>query len=128
MKDFFRLTWPKIIVALILPLYIGYVVQQVPAGEAGAIGPVFEDGWRISPLPFAVLLFGAIAVVLGSENFFSGFSDFTWYQSVGYFILEIVVPLGINYLVACGLVYLYRRIYARFKPNQSSPAEEGMDL
>lgn len=122
MIDFFRPTKAKILLTLLLPLYVGYVVEVTASDTV-------VRSWSFSPFPFAALIFGAIAVWVNSENFFSGLGQFSFFQLVWYFFLEIVLPLALDYVIACALVYLYRRVRARYaKPEPPKAPTDALQL
>ncbi len=134
MKAFFKPTWAKVIIMLLLPLYLGYVVELSRTGGDGSTLVVTFQGWRISPLPYLALFFGALSVFLGDEGFFAALNQFSLGQNLWYFCLEIIVPLMINYLLACFFVWLYHRAFPKRKsastqpPPAEPPTEEGMEL
>lgn len=135
MKQFFKPTWAKIILMLLVPIYFGYVIEFGSPSATGSTLDIVFQGWRFSPLPYIALFFGAISVILGEERFFAGISQFNPGETVWYFCLEIVLPLVINYLLACVLVFVYRKAFPPrvqvqkpVQPPESIPPEEGMEL
>ncbi|MBI5037801.1 MAG: hypothetical protein HZC01_03830 [Candidatus Kerfeldbacteria bacterium] len=116
MHDFFKPTKAKIILALLIPLYIGYVVEVTSVTVSGATFDLTRESWHITALPYAALIFGALGVIVGRENYFSELQNYSFMQGVWYFILEAVLPLLITYLLSCGIMYVYRRFFPSKKP------------
>lgn len=111
MKDFFKPTKVKIILALLIPLYIGFVVEVVTVDVAGTTFDLTRESWRITPLPYAALLFGALGVIVGRENYFADLRGLSFIKASGYFFLEVVFPFIITYLLSCIIVYFYFRLF-----------------
>lgn len=132
MKEFLRPSWAKIIIMLLLPLYIGYVVEVIDVQVGTSIVQVVQEGWRVTILPYLALMFGAIAVLVGNENYFDNLARFGFTESIGYFFLETILPLVINYLIAAALVALVKKLFpqltAKRVTKKSPPPEEAMEL
>lgn len=126
MKEIFKPTKAKIIVTLLLPLYIGMVVEVVNVTSSG----IASGEWRLILVPFAFLFFGGLAVFVTNENFFSALSNYSLGESVWYFFLEIILPLMINYVVACLLVHYSKKLWRQYKKTSTElpPLDDSMQL
>ncbi|MCH7492168.1 hypothetical protein IID19_01070 [Patescibacteria group bacterium] len=126
MKDIFRPTKAKIIVTLLLPLYIGMVIEVASISSGG----LAAGEWKLIFLPFAFLFFGGLAVFIVNENFFSALSNYSFGESVWYFFLEIILPLIINYVIACLLVHYSKKLWRQYKKTSVDlpPVDEELSL
>jgi len=126
MKDIFKPTKAKIIVALLMPLYIGWVIEVANISSNGlAIGE-----WKLVFLPFVFLFFGGLTVLLVNEDFFSALSNYSFGELVWYFFLEIILPLMINYVLACLVVYYSKKLWRQYKKTSVHlpPVDDSMRL
>lgn len=99
MQHFLRPTKAKITIALVVPLYIG-VVGQVVDG-------VTHANVHLSFVPYIFLLVGTLYLMVIDETFFSQIPTFSVGEQILYFCTEVLLPLLINYVLACLVVYLY---------------------
>ncbi|MFA6098183.1 MAG: hypothetical protein WCV50_01920 [Patescibacteria group bacterium] len=108
MKEFFRPTKLKLILTFLLPFYLGiiYEISQTGSGTEAVATPNFT----VSLLPYILLIFGAVALWANKEGFFDKLSLITTGQAVWYFCLEVILPLIVNYLLACLIAFIYYKI------------------
>ncbi len=119
MKEFFRFTKGKILLTLLVPFYFG-IVTEISNNEG-----MREAVTRLNVVmvPFIVLLLWAIFYWASGPEVAYQFADLSVFQMILYFILEIIVPLLLNYIIACIIVYLYHKIRSKKKQSKTGAPE-----
>ena len=123
MKDFFKPTVAKIIIMLVLPFYFGIIATVYLDLDFSV---VVEQAVSVTFIPYIILVFGTMYLWSSSENFFDNLAVLNTSQTIWYFFLEIILPLIINYLLACLLIHFYRRYkHWHQDPSQAKQANSG---
>ncbi|MDD5040558.1 MAG: hypothetical protein PHY34_05420 [Patescibacteria group bacterium] len=122
MKDFFKPTIAKLLLTFLFPFFfaVEYVVSRTASGTAGDFNLI------VQPLPYLIMLIGIIAMSgrtapLGSTTL--QWSDVTIGQKAIGVLFELVLPLAITYLLACGIMFAYKKGRDRVRANVT--AEQG---
>ena len=106
MKDFFRPTWTKIIVALFFPFYFG-VEAVITSGQA-TYHPVFS--W----MPFSIFIIATLALWANTDTITSQLAQASGGEKLVSFVTELVLPLCVDYVLACLTVWLCKKLKAFF--------------
>jgi len=124
MKEFFKPTKAKIILMLLIPFYLAIEIGAAKAGAASSISLTYN--LIFFSLPYVVMIFIGISLLanvpLDSTSWF--WPQFSLGQKIWIFFLELIIPLLINYVLACLIVYLYRRIKERERRKAESFQQE----
>lgn len=110
--SFFRPTRWKIILTLVLPFYLTYSAQR------GRYTPPIYYG-AVSHIPVPLLLWYAVNIIM----LFSARRHPLWSASEKtlLFFLDHLLPLLVNYLLACALIHVYERLKARKARSEPEP-------
>lgn len=115
MKDFLRPTKLKVILAFLFPFYLGIVARV-----ADPTTLALQNHLKVSWAPFVVLIFGGLALWATADQFFAPLQNVSPGQTVGYVFLEIILPLIINYLIVCAIIYFVQRLGVTVRPSRSA--------
>ena len=126
MKNFFKPTIFKIALTFFIPFYFG-VVGQVVVDANSQISIVNKAS--VTFLPYVILIFGTMYLWTSSELIFAEMALLTTSQKFLYIFLEVLLPIIINYLIACVIVYLIKFIWPHNKKKikNSPPAKPTVD-
>ncbi len=105
-KDFFKPTKWKIILTLIIPIYLTYTVHF-----AMVLPPAKSVWYAITfyPIPILLIYFGSI------YSYFQPLSKplFPFPEKVLHFLLDYILPLLINYVIVCLIIFLFKKIKSK---------------
>lgn len=122
MKDFFKFTKVKLLLTLLLPFYFAIAVQTIFGPNATVASKYFID---IKWIPFVLLIFGTMYIWSATDRYFFDFSLLSGSQKIFFVLSETLLPLIINYILVCLLVYLYNYLKKKRKsaslPKRASP-------
>lgn len=102
LRDFFKLTIWKIILMLIIPFYLVYNIQI----SMTISGPPAWWGFYIDFVPLII----SIPWIIYNHFFTIQATPLNSTQSNLNFLLAIIIPLIINYLIACLIIFVYNKI------------------
>ncbi|MFA5052131.1 MAG: hypothetical protein WC544_03680 [Patescibacteria group bacterium] len=106
MKDFFKPTWAKIVVALFFPLYFG-IEAVITSGQA-TYHTVFS--W----MPFSIFIIATIALWANTDTITTQLAQATGGEKLMSFVTELVLPLCADYMLACLTVWLFKKLKVFF--------------
>lgn len=106
MKEFFRPSWAKVIVALFFPFYFG-VEGVVSSGQIG-YHTVFS--W----MPFSIFVIATIALWANTDTISGQLAQATGGEKIMGLVTEVVLPLAVDYVLACAVVWVYKKLRSFF--------------
>jgi len=101
-REFFKPTWWKIVITLLIPFYLTYTIQYGMNNIMDSnVWWGFDNGYSpliiLIPTMIYVYFFKTFATPLGS------------YMQIFQFLSYIIIPLIVNYLIACLIVHIYKK-------------------
>ncbi|MBU0597764.1 hypothetical protein KKF61_02065 [Patescibacteria group bacterium] len=120
MKDFLKPTIVKIILALLIPLFLGLEVLLSNSGEAAG-GLTYS--LMLFPYPWIVMLILLTFIMVSGpiDTLNSHWSYFSNGQKIWVGFLELIIPLVIAYILACLIAYGLKKLhFAVFKKKPES--------
>jgi len=121
MKEFLKPTLAKLILIVLIPFYFG-VIGDFALGADG-VSTIIVSQVRVVFLPYVVLIFSAMVLWISSGGVLADYSFLSTGQKILYLFTEAILPLLINYLLACLIVYIYRIFKGRTR-KEAEPEQQ----
>ena len=110
LKKFLKPTKSKLILTFLIPLYLTYSYD----GSKKCISAI-QNCYKIRffPLPLIILIIGSVIFVpkwikmKNSPEFAGPFFNFQ--TQILHFILDYILPVIINYVLSCTIIYFYKK-------------------
>jgi len=104
LKEFFKPTKWKLILTFFIPFYLTYTLnyQMAMIGQESVWWQ-----WTFAPIPLVVCYFSSIYMSL--SGFIGQQPGFVVQDKILMFVTNYILPILINYIIVCLLIYLYKK-------------------